>query len=139
MEEPIFADKAHKPDDVDLAQALGRTKHHWDTLVAAAQQAAPHATATWKHYAGKSGWTFVVRGKRNNVIYMRPLARHFIAAFAFGAAAVDAALQSDLPAPVLELLRSAPQYPEGRAVRIAVKSAADAAIVKRLLTIKVEN
>lgn len=139
MEEPIFANKAHRPTDAELAQALGRTKRHWDALTAAAQKAAPTATATWKHYAGKSGWTFVVRGKRSNVIYMRPLAKHFIAAFAFGAAAVDAALQSDLPAPVIELIRTAPQYPEGRAVRIAVQTAADAAIVKRLLTIKVEN
>ncbi|MBP7746345.1 MAG: DUF3788 family protein [Phycisphaerae bacterium] len=139
MDEPIFGDKSHRPNDADLAQALGRTKRYWDALIVAAQEAAPSATATWKHYGGKSGWTFVVRGKRSNVIYMRPLARHFIAAFAFGAAAVEAALQSDLPAPIIELIRTAPQYTEGRAVRIAVQTAADAAIVKRLLTIKVKN
>jgi len=139
MEEAIFADKSHQPTAADLAQALGRTKRHWSALTAAAQEAAPSATATWKHYAGKSGWTYVVRGQRSNVIYMRPLAKHFIAAFAFGAAAVEAALHSDLPAPVIEMIRTAPQHPEGRAVRIDVKTADDVATVKRLLTIRVEN
>ena len=139
MEEPVFTDKAHLPDDADLAQTLGPTKRHWDTVRARALTAAPAATDAWKCYAGKSGWTLVVRDKRHNLLYMRPLAEHFMASLAFSPQAVTAAKQSDLPAKVIEMIRAAPQGPEGRAVRMDVRTAADAGIVLKLLAIKVDH
>ena len=138
MDEPVFSDKSHLPEDAELAQALGRTKGQWDKLRAYAG-AIPAATQEWKCYAGKSGWTLVLKDKRRNLLYLRPLAKFFRASFAFGPQAVLAAEQSDLPAKVIAMIRAAPQYPEGRAVRVDVKTAADAAIVRKLLAIKVDN
>lgn len=139
MYEAMFPEKLAQPDDAALAQALGRTKRHWDALATHIATAAPEARPEWKHYGRKSGWVFVARGKRNNLLYLIPHEKHFIASFAFGEKAVSDALQSDLPAKVIEMIRQAPKYPEGRAVRVAVNSAADVKIVKRLLAIKLET
>ena len=115
---------------------LGRTKRHWDDLAAHASTAYSEAKPEWKHYGKKSGWVFVVRGKRHNLMYLIPHEKWFGANFAFGEKAVQAALQSDLPTPAIEMIRQAPKYPEGRAIRLAVKSAADAKLAKKLLAIK---
>ncbi|MHC4076909.1 MAG: DUF3788 family protein [Planctomycetota bacterium] len=140
MEEPMFPDKAHMPEDADLQRVLGGTKRHWDNLTAHAVAANPAATPEWKYYTKKSGWTFLLRGKRRNVLYMRPTGkRRFLVAFAFGKKAVAAAEESDLPAHVVEEIRQAPQYPEGRQVLVEVTSAADVKIAKKLLAIKMAN
>jgi hypothetical protein len=139
MAEPIFADKSHQPDDADLADTLGRAKRHWDTLVAHVQQASPAATAEWKFYTAKYGWTFVVREKRRNLFYLKPLAKCFTVSLAFGDKAVDAAEQSDLPDEIVKPIRQSPKLPEGRAVRINVTSASHVAIAKKLLAIKAAN
>jgi hypothetical protein len=139
MEEPMFPDKNRPPRDADLARVLGRAKRGWDELAAHIAEAAPEAKAEWKHYGKRSGWVFVVRGKRHNLMYMIAHEKHFVASFAFGGKAVQAALQSDLPAAIIEMIRQSPKYPEGRAVRVAVKSAADVKVVQRLLAIKLDN
>ena len=61
MDEPVFPDKSKRPSDADLAKVLGPAKRHWDNFVAHIREMNPGGTAEWKHYAGKSGWTFVVR------------------------------------------------------------------------------
>ena len=139
MDEPLFADKSHRPGDDDLAAVLCRAKRHWDGLVAHIAELSAGASAEWKFYSPKYGWTFVARDKRRNMLSLTPLARRFLASFSFGDKAVAAAAQADLPDSVLKEIRASPKYPEGRAVRIDVTSAADAAIVWKLLAFKVEN
>jgi hypothetical protein len=138
MEEPIFADKSHMPDDADLAKALGRAKGHWDKLREYAKSF-PAVVQEWKCYTGQSGWTLVLKDKRRKLLYMRPLLKYFKASFALGPQAAKAAEQSDLPAKVIDMIRAAPTYPEGRAVRVDVKTAADAGVVRKLLAIKVAH
>ena len=72
-------------------------------------------------------------------MYMIPHDKYFGASFAFGEKAVQAALESDLPAAIIEIVRQAKKYPEGRAIRLQIKSAADAKAAGQLLAIKVEN
>jgi len=139
LEEPLFPDKTHVPQDADLARVLGRARRPWDDLTAHALQTDPTATPEWKYYSKKSGWTFVVRGKRRNLLYLIPSAKHFTASLVFGEKAVRAAERADLPADVVEMIRKAPRYPEGRAIRWEVARAADANIVKKLLAIKLES
>lgn len=136
MYDPIYPEKTTEPDDASLGQALGRAKRHWDALAAHVAEVSPEAKAEWKFYGSRNGWVFVVRGKRHALMYMIPHEEHFTASFAYKGKATQAALQSDLPAKIIEMIRSAPKYPEGRAVRMAVKSAADLKVAKRLLAIK---
>ena len=80
-DEPQFPDKSHAPDDADLASALGRSKRHWDSFAAHAMEANPDAKPEWSFYSPKAGWFFLLRGKRRNVVYMTPHAKHFKAGF----------------------------------------------------------
>lgn len=139
MDEPAFPDPSHPPTDAALATILGRVKRHWDGFLSHIRQVSADATAEWKHYSGKSGWTFVVRGKRRNLAYLKPSAGRFTVSFAFGDKAVQAAEQSDLPDPLVQSIRQSPKYPEGRAVRVEVTSASNVALVKKLLAIKLAN
>jgi len=139
MYEPLFPERLTEPDDAAMSEALGRAKRHWDGLVAHIAEAAPEAKPEWKHYGKRNGWVFVVRGKKHALMYMIPHEKYFTASFAYKGKAVQAALQSDLPAAVIEMIRKAPKYPEGRAVRMDVKSAADVKVAGRLLAIKRET
>jgi hypothetical protein len=139
MDEPVFPDKKQTPQDADLDRVLGKTKRQWDAIAEHISTASPAAAPEWKHYGKRSGWVFVLRGKRSNLLYLIPHEKHFMASFAFGEKAVQAALDSNLPAPIIDMIRQSPKYPEGRAVRLKVTAAADVKTVKRLLAIKLEN
>ena len=140
MKEPVFPDKSRVPKGVDVARVLGRAKRHWDHLKSHALAAEPSATEEWKYYMKKTGWTFRVKGKRHNLLYMQPRGKgRLTVGLMFGRTAVQAAVQSDLPDQVVETIRQSRQYPEGRMVRIEVTSAADVKIAKRLLAIKMDN
>jgi len=136
MDEPLFCDQKHQPTEVDLAGALGRTKGLWDRVVSGSCAAHAGVTAEWKHYAGRNGWVLLLRAKKRNVLYLKPQAKQFLASFALGEKVVAAAERADLPAAIVEMIRTAPKYPEGRAVRITVKTSADAGVVDRVLALK---
>lgn len=138
-EERVFLDRSHQPTDDDLAGALGRVKTHWDNLTTYAMKENPDAKPEWKCYTKKSGWTYVLRGKRRNVFYLTPLNKCFWVGFLFAEKTVDAAEQSDLPEPVLEMIRQAPKYPEGRGIRLTVSKAADVKTAKKLLKLRMKH
>ena len=69
MDEPVFPDKSHLPEDADVAKVLGRAKRHWDDLKTCALEANPDAAPEWKYYMKKTGWAFLLRGKRRNVLW----------------------------------------------------------------------
>ncbi len=139
VEAPVFADELHPPSDLDLEHTLGPAWRHWKGVLAQVAELSPAAKPEWKYYSAKSGWTLVVRGKKRNLLYLTPAEQHFRASLAFSEKAVAAAEGADLPSELLEQIRSAPQYPEGRPVRIEVRSPADAKLAKELLAIKVAN
>ena len=45
-------------------------------------------------------------------------------------------MDSNLPADVIKLIKTAPKYPEGRGIRLEVRTAADVKNAKKLLAIK---
>ncbi len=139
MDEPIFADKQRPPTDPELATVLGRAKTHWNRLLTAVEDVSPGAPIEWKYYSAKSGWSLVVRGKSRNLLYVSPRKGSFLVSFAFGDKAIEAAAEADLPAELLASIRAAPKYPEGRPVRVQVRTAADALLARKLLAIKAAN
>jgi hypothetical protein len=70
---------------------------------------------------------------------MVPCRGYFVAAFALGEQACAAARKSALPTAVLEIIDSAPRYPEGRGVRLEIRSRKDLAHVEELAAIKMAN
>ena len=135
----IFDDKETRPEDVALADSLGGTCSLWDEL---------KLRIEWKHsplseewvFSGKNyGWSLRLKQKKRAVLYMTPCSGYFRVAFAFGEKAVRAAHTSKLPTAVLSLIDEAKKYPEGRAVRLEVRTAKDVDIVEKLAAIKMAN
>ncbi len=57
----------------------------------------------------------------------------------YGEKAVKAALESNLPADVIKLIKTAPVYPEGRGIRLEVRTAAGVKNAKKLLAFKMAH
>ena len=67
---------------------------------------------------------------------MTPCAGHFLASFALGEKAVQAAYKAKLPISLLQIIDSARKYAEGRGVRLKVTSARDVRNIEKLAVIK---
>ncbi len=136
MYEPVFIDKAKRPTDEDLAEAMGKAKARWDEVVEALRHAFPKAKADWKHYAGASGWQFIFKGSGRNLAYLKPLRGRMLVATALSEDAVAAAEEADVPEDLLKAIREGPRSVEGRGVRLMVASAKDVGGVQALIRLK---
>ena len=68
--------------------------------------------------------SLALQQKRRTVLCVVPCPGYFVASFALSDRACQAATESRLPAQVRDLIQRAPQYPEGRALRLAVRALA---------------
>ena len=134
-----FAGRATAPTTKDLASALGQTHVLWQGLVTDLTHDLELDAAEWNSYSVKAGWSFRLKLKKRNIVYLGPRAGCFLASFVLGDKALAAVRQSNLPSRVLKIIAEAKRYPEGTAVRIEVHHSKDASIVKILAKIKVEN
>jgi len=135
----ILTDKSHVPDDRALKAALGPAFNLWTGIRTSIDAAHGPLTPEWKHYGAKSGWTLkLLRGKRN-LFFMFPGKGFFTVAFLFGDRAVDAVGASDLPKSLIEELKGARRYAEGRGLRLDVRNKSAAGRVLKLVDIKMHN
>jgi len=134
-----FAGCANAPAEAALAKVLGDTTSLWQELVSDLKKDLEVDIAQWHSYSVKAGWSLRLQVKKRNIVYLGPRDGWFLAAFALGDKAMAAAKKSDLPGRVLKLIAQARRYPEGTAVRIEVRDAADIEVVKTLARIKTEN
>ena len=132
-------DKSRKPNDGMLAEVLGRSKGHWDAIRAYLEEKYPGAESEWTFTSPKYGWILRPRFKKRTILYMIPGRRSFGVSFCLGGKAVAAAEQSTLPESILETIRTARPYAEGRGVRVEVKRKADVENIKKLVEIKMAN
>ena len=63
----------------------------------------------------------------------------FTVVFVLGKRAVSAAQKSGLPEEVKAAIEDAREYVEGRSIRLDVRTVEDVAIVKQIITIKMDN
>lgn len=135
----ILDDKSRKPNDCDLAKALGRTKRLWDDLKNYVAKEHEPITEEWKHYGKKYGWTLRLVQKKRTILYLIPCKGHYMAGFVFGQKAVQAARKSKLPKAVITVINDAKRYVEGTGFRVPVKKKQDLDSIKKLVTIKMAN
>jgi hypothetical protein len=135
----VFDDKAKQPDDSDLAGALGDTKPLWDQLKSHVLETYPPITEDWKHYGKSSGWTMKLLRKKRNLFFSYPGEGMFTLVFVFGDKAVGVIEKSSLPIPLIEELKAARKYAEGRGLQVPVRTTEDLETAKQLIAIKVEN
>ena len=134
-----FDDKASPPGDRALEKMLGRTSRLWSRLKRDLQEAYGPLIEEWNFSGNAYGWSFRLKQKKRTIVYMTPCRAYFLASFALGEKACQAAHAAKLAAPVLAIIDAAPKYAEGRGVRIPVRSAQDLDTVESLVAIKIAN
>jgi hypothetical protein len=135
----IFDSKLRQPNDFDVTEALGKSKRFWDELREYVATSYSHTTEEWKSYGEKSGWTMNMKYDGHSIFYLYPSKGYFLVLFVFEAKAVEAAEKSGLPQNIMNKIRDARPYAEGRSFNIEVRVASDLEIVKKLTDIKVKN
>lgn len=135
----VFIDKSVKPDNILLVKAIGDTAKFWEAIKKHITDTHGACVEEWKFYGAKYGWTLKVLLKKRNLFFFTPLRGYFRAAFVFGDRAVTAVEKSDLPTDLIETLRNARKYAEGRGIRVEVRSLKDVESVIRLVDIKIQN
>jgi len=132
-------DKSKEPDDDVLAEVLGKSKELWDAILAYLAEEYPGVQNEWGFAGAKYGWSLRPKFKKRTILYLVPGRGSFTASFALGEKAVAAAEESTLPASILEAIRNARQYAEGRGVWIEVQRRAEVESIKKLIEIKMSH
>jgi signal transduction histidine kinase len=139
MSASIFTDKSIEPDDDRLISVLGESAKLWQEIKRCLEEKYGSLTPEWKFYGKTSGWLLKMLRKKRNLFFHLPLDGYFTIAFVFGDRALTAVEQSDLPLAIIDELRNARKYAEGRGIRIDVKSADDVENVLKLVDIKISH
>ena len=134
-----FAGHAKRPTEPELASVLGDADVLWHGLVSELKRDLKLDAEEWNSSSIKAGWALRLQSKKRNIVYLGPRTGFFLASFALGDKAIAAARKSKLSPRVLKIIDEAKRYPEGTAVRIEVRNAKDAEVVKALAKIKLEN
>jgi hypothetical protein len=134
-----FLGKPGAPTDAELSAELGSSKALWDRLLADLARERDLTDGEWNSYSRKAGWSLRLRRGKRNIVYLSPGRGCFMASFALGDKAVQAARDSGLPARAIAIIDAARRYAEGTAVRIDVKTPADVAMVTKLAGIKLTH
>lgn len=135
----IFTDKETTPTTNDLKKALGDTYDIWQSLIKYVKKAYPEASEEWKYASEKFGWSFRISDKKRVLIYLLPRGQFFKVAFVFGNKACDAIFLSDISETLINELKAAKVYAEGRGIRIEVKDTFGVDDIKKLITIKLAH
>lgn len=135
----VFIEKTIVPDNQMLANTLGASYKLWEKIKNALTTNYGELNEDWKFYGQKIGWTLKLLYKKRNLFFLTPYENYFQIAFVFGDKAVTIIEKSDLPENIIEEIKNARKYAEGRGLRLAVKKANDIKLVLRLTEIKINN
>lgn len=108
----------------------------WERLLSELAAELDLVSSEWGSSSPRLGWSLRVKKGDRIVLYMAPLRGCFRVSYVLGERAVQQALASGLPAPVLKLVRDAKKYAEGTAVRIDVLKPDSLETVKKLARAK---
>jgi len=112
----IFEDKTVMPDDIMVEDALARSYTIWVKLQNHVQENYPNVTGEWKHYGKSSGWVFKLLSKKKNLLFFIPKSGCFRLRFGINEKAADSIETADLPDIIVEAVRTATPYTEGRSI-----------------------
>jgi hypothetical protein len=129
------------PGSREIAGLLGSAGSLWTGLHADLSSQYGQLEEKWSFSRKTNHWALQLKEKKKKrtIVYLIPLPGCFEAAFALGEKACAAARASALPASVLDIIERAPRYPEGRGVRLEVRTKKDVENVKALASIKMAN
>ena len=116
----LFDDKAVKPDNSMIADALADSLPIWAALQNYIHENYPNATGEWKHYGKSSGWVFKLLSKKRNLLFFIPKKDCFRLRFGIGEKAMPCIEAADLPDEIKEAVRIATPYTEGRSIDLDI-------------------
>ena len=122
-----------------LQIALGSSYKYWEQVQSILNEKYGKIRSEWKYYGTKSGWTLKMMLKERNLFFFGPCDKFFRIAFVFGDKAVKAIENSDLPDALIQEVKNAKKYMEGRGLRIEVKKKKQIEDIIKLTAIKVNN
>ena len=132
-------DKSRRPDEDMLAHMLGQSKGLWDAILAYLAEEYPGVQNKWGFPGAKYGWSLRPKLKKRTILYLTPHRGSFSVALVLGERAVAAAEESTLGPDILEAIRNAKPYVEGRGIRFEVNGRDDVETVKKLVEIKMTH
>lgn len=135
----IFTDKLHKPTEQELTENLGTSYKLWEEIRKSLNDEYGQLTEEWKYYGHKYGWSLKLFYKKRNLFFFTVYGKYFQMGFTFGDKAVSAIEKSDLPKSIIEELKNAKKYVEGRGLRIEVKRRSDVKNIIKLVGFKINN
>jgi hypothetical protein len=135
----VFDDKSRQPTEADLARALKGSFVFWNELKERISSRFTPLTFEWGFTSKTTGWGLRLKRKDRIVLYMTPCDGYFLASFALGEKAVQAAHKGDLPSSLLKIIDSARKFAEGRGVRLKVTTGSDVRHAEKLAVIKMST
>jgi hypothetical protein len=135
----MFTDKNEKPNKEKLSEVLGKSYKYWDEIKSSLENQYGPMTEEWKHYGQKSGWILKLLYKKRNLFFFNPQDKFFAIGFVFGDKAVAEVEKSDLPSEMIDELKNAKKYVEGRGLRLEIKKKELIKHVLKLVEIKIKN
>jgi hypothetical protein len=133
--------KGSAPRKREIEDLLGKSGPLWTGLYADLSSQFGPFDEKWSFSRKANHWRLQLKEKKKKrtLLYLIPLPGCFRAAFTLGEKACTAAHAGTVPASVLDIIEHARRYPEGRGVRLEVRSRKDVENVKALAVIKMAN
>ncbi len=120
------------PSEAAVRRFLGPAVAAWDALLDPARD----RSREWKRYSKKHPWSLRVTEGKRTVLWLVPEEGRLRVAVILGEKAVARGLAGPLSQKLKRELGEATAYPEGRAVRYRMRSAARVRDVERLIDLK---
>ncbi len=139
MEASAFRDRASAPGEAGIEAALGSAYPAWQALRSRLATDFAGIVETWAFSGQGRGWALRLGLGRRPLVFLTPLRDRFRASLALPERAMPAVLLSELPAEIVHLVKEAPTYREGRAVRLEVLTEDDASAVIALVRIRMAS
>lgn len=136
MDVSIFPDESDRPGDSELAGALGKTFQYWKAIEEYVLSKMPAAKKEWYFFSVKYGWGFRIKDTKRAIIYLGPRKKHFIVTMVFGQKVYDKIIASPVNPLIKEELNASKVYPEGRVVRLEIKTKALLKDIEKLIDFK---
>lgn len=117
-----FSDADAAPSRADLTKALGTAAPLWTAFVKGIERQAGTVRQRWNFSGVKFGWSLrLMRGDRI-LVYVTPQAGKFLVGLVLAKKATQPDIVKRLSPAAAKLIENAPQYAEGRGLRMAVAS-----------------
>lgn len=135
----IFIDKNKTPDDSDLKLGLKDCYKLWKELENYTLDCDTQNKPLWKFTSEKFGWGFQIKDKKRTIVYLLPRDKYFKVGLVFGKKAVEKIMSTKIHDSIKKLINDAPEYAEGKGIRIDINDESQLNDIKALIEIKIKG